>query len=210
MPNGIITFYTLTTSTINGTIETVVPGNTTTSEVMGFDTGAMVTAQVTANTSVGEGPSSNEVTVQLPGKVTQLPAIRGANCHVSATLPPTATDATPSVPRNLMAIAQTPTSIQLTWDEPLFIGNLTHYIVNCNSMAINMANRTIGTERNFTFTNLTPETTYSCTVAAAAGTLQGQQALVSSTTPTPGMCAITPIILVANEDKSMDVWCTNT
>lgn len=69
MPNGIIVNYTLTTAVLMMPSPTVVPGNTTTFEVMGFPPGAMVTSSVTASTPAGEGPPSNVVMVQLPGTV---------------------------------------------------------------------------------------------------------------------------------------------
>lgn len=118
-----------------------------------------------------------------------MPTISGSNRHVSVALQPIATDATPSAPRNLMA-SPMPTSIQLTWDAPLFIGNLTHYSVECGGIT----NRTIGTERTFTFTNLTPETQYHCAATAVAGTLQGQMSgFIYSTTTTPGACTLSSI-----------------
>lgn len=118
-----------------------------------------------------------------------LTTINLTNLHMSHA-PPVATDATPSAPRNLMGFPM-PTSLRLTWDAPLFIGTLTHYLVRCIGPQ-SLTNQTNGTERNFTFENLTPEQPYRCAVTAFANTTEGGMTIQSFSTTTPGVCALTP------------------
>lgn len=90
MPNGVITAYTITfTGSTNPPSVPPVPGDTTTAEVTGLDPDAMVTFQVSANTSAGEGPPSVSISVDLPGTVDlyTLATMNTVYLYMSTTLP---------------------------------------------------------------------------------------------------------------------------
>lgn len=90
MPNGVITGYTITfTGSTNLPSVPPVPGDTTTAAVTGLDPDAMVTFQVSASTSAGEGPPSSPTLVDLPGTVDlhTLTDVNTVYLHMSTTLP---------------------------------------------------------------------------------------------------------------------------
>lgn len=71
MPNGVITAYIVNfPGSANPPNVPLVPGGTTTVEVMGLDPGALVVFNVLARTSAGDSDPSNAFPVQLPGRPT--------------------------------------------------------------------------------------------------------------------------------------------
>ena len=83
-----------------------------------------------------------------------------------------------------------PTSVSLTWEQPVFNVNLTSYLARCIAMNGNsdVNQSTISTETNVTVEGLMPETLYTCHVISVADTIQGGSASVQITTTTPSKC----------------------
>ena len=81
-----------------------------------------------------------------------------------------------------------PTSVNLTWSEPFFAGNLTSYSIRCISLdgSSDQIVNTVGLGSNVTVDNLVPETVYTCHVISVAGSVQGGSASAVSATLTPG------------------------
>jgi hypothetical protein len=92
----------------------------------------------------------------------------------------------PSNPLNVMG-SPMPTSVSLTWEQPVFNVNLTSYLARCIAMNGNsdVNQSTISTETNVTVEGLMPETLYTCHVISVADTIQGGSMSVQITTTTP-------------------------
>ena len=80
-----------------------------------------------------------------------------------------------------------PTSVSLTWEQPVFNVNLTSYLARCIAVSGNsdVNQSTISTETNVTVEGLMPETLYTCHVISVADTIQGGSMSVQITTTTP-------------------------
>ena len=187
-PNGIITHYKIlcTDDDNNNTrfFEHTVIGSQTTTTLSGLLPYTNYSCNITAHTSVGEGPAATinvttEQDSEFPLSVLTL-NFKVSHCVIVPS----------GLPLNF-SILKTSRTLNLSWSPPLYSqrnGAITGYNISCYGEDFQYSQRITQTSGNLT--NLRPFTKYTCSVRAATVKGEGSAAMASVVTNEEGTSII--------------------